>query len=183
MTWLPYAAKRTAYVERLTKLGTTLPGEGDARYYSFQSYTVSEGMELHGTLGDIFKDAPKRPGAQQSKGVEKPAASKRARSSRLLDIFSAAKKSSEEQSKSKEQNSEIASMAAELRHCQAQLAQLIELAKQKETVQVNPNTTMGFVLDEVCKRRKLNPSEHSLKHQRNVLDSSLTVRFSGLSWQ
>jgi hypothetical protein len=137
MTWLPYAAKRTAYVERLTKLGTTLPGEGDARYYSFQSYTVSEGMELHGTLGDIFKDAPKRPGAQQSKGVEKPAASKRARSSRLLDIFSAAKKSSEEQSKSKEQNSEIASMAAELRHCQAQLAQLIELAKQKETVQVN----------------------------------------------
>ena len=35
---------------------------------------------------------------------------------------------------------------------------------RKETVQVNPNTTMGYVLDEVCKRRKLNSAEHALKH-------------------
>ena len=52
---------------------------------------------------------------------------------------------------------------------------------RKETVQVSPNTTMGFVLDEVCKRRKLNPAEHVLKHQRDLLDSGQTVRFSGLS--
>ena len=52
---------------------------------------------------------------------------------------------------------------------------------KKETVQVQPNTTLGFVLEEVCKRRKLSPEGYSLKHQRNVLDGALTVRFAGLS--
>ena len=52
---------------------------------------------------------------------------------------------------------------------------------KKETVQVQPNTTMGNVLEEVCKRRKLNPAVHALKHQRNVLEGALTVRFAGLS--
>ena len=52
---------------------------------------------------------------------------------------------------------------------------------KKETVQVHPNTTLGFVLEEVCKRRKLSPEGYSLKHQRSVLDGALTVRFAGLS--
>eukprot|EP00964_Phaeocystis_antarctica_P005648 scaffold3072_cov58-Phaeocystis_antarctica.AAC.1 len=52
---------------------------------------------------------------------------------------------------------------------------------KKETVQVQPNTTLGFVLEEVCKRRKLSPEGYSLKHQRTVLDGALTVRFAGLS--
>ena len=46
---------------------------------------------------------------------------------------------------------------------------------------VQPNTTIGFVLGEVCKRRKLDPSSHDLRHQRKALDRSLTVRFAGLS--
>ena len=36
-------------------------------------------------------------------------------------------------------------------------------------------------LQGVCKRRKLNPAEHDLRHQRKPLDRSLTVRFAGLS--
>ena len=51
----------------------------------------------------------------------------------------------------------------------------------KEEVLVNPNTTMGDVLEQVCKRRKLNPEEHDLKHQRKLCDRALTVRFAGLS--
>ena len=50
-----------------------------------------------------------------------------------------------------------------------------------EQVQVQPTTTLGFVLEEVCKRRKLDPSCHDLRHQRKALDRSLTVRFAGLS--
>ena len=56
--WVPGAAKRKHLTEYLTKLGTPLPNEGEARYYSSQSYTVNEGMTFHGTLDDIFKDAP-----------------------------------------------------------------------------------------------------------------------------
>ena len=52
---------------------------------------------------------------------------------------------------------------------------------RKETVDVTPNTTFGFVLEEVCKRRKLNVSEHDLKHKQKHLDRSLTVRFAGIS--
>lgn len=40
---------------------------------------------------------------------------------------------------------------------------------------------MQQVLEDICKRKRLDPSVHALKHKRNVLDSSLTVRFSGLS--
>jgi len=57
--WVPGAAKRKHLTERLTKLGAEIPDEGEKRYYGFQSYTVNEGMQLHGTLDDIFKDAPK----------------------------------------------------------------------------------------------------------------------------
>ena len=52
---------------------------------------------------------------------------------------------------------------------------------QKEIISVTPNTTMQFVLDEVCQRRKLDATVHTLKHKKTVLESSLTVRFSGLS--
>ena len=48
----------------------------------------------------------------------------------------------------------------------------------KEEVQVTPNTTMEYVLSEVCKRRRLDPAEHDLRHQRKDLDRSLTVRFA-----
>ncbi len=58
-SWVPGAAKRKHLTERLTKLGAEIPDEGEKRYYGFQSYTVNEGMQLHGTLDDIFKDAPK----------------------------------------------------------------------------------------------------------------------------
>ena len=51
----------------------------------------------------------------------------------------------------------------------------------KEAVEVTPNTSMGAVLAEVCKRRRLDASQHALKHQRTMLDGGLTVRFSGLS--
>jgi hypothetical protein len=59
ISMLPGAAKRKVRVERLTKLGEVLQGEGEdsARYFSFQSFTASAGMELHGTLGDIFDEA------------------------------------------------------------------------------------------------------------------------------
>ena len=57
-SWVPGAAKRKHLTEYLTKLGTPLPNEGEARYYSSQSYTVNEGIAFHGTLDDIFKDAP-----------------------------------------------------------------------------------------------------------------------------
>lgn len=57
--WVPGAAKRKHLTEYLTKLGTPLPNEGEAHYYSSQSYTVNEGMTFHGTLDDIFKDAPR----------------------------------------------------------------------------------------------------------------------------
>lgn len=46
---------------------------------------------------------------------------------------------------------------------------------------MHPNTTLDFVLEEVCKWRKLNPEGYSLKHQCSVLDGALTVRFAGLS--
>uniref|UniRef100_A0A7S2CLH7 UBX domain-containing protein n=1 Tax=Haptolina brevifila TaxID=156173 RepID=A0A7S2CLH7_9EUKA len=56
---------------------------------------------------------------------------------------------------------------------------------RREEVQVNPNTTLGYVLDEVCKRRKLDPRAHQLQHslagKRRMLDQALTVRFAGLS--
>ena len=55
--WVPGAAKRKRFVERLTKLGTVLPGEGEMRYYGFKSYAVSEGMELH---GNVFASRVKR---------------------------------------------------------------------------------------------------------------------------
>ena len=100
MTWLPGVAKRTRLVERLTKLGTTLPGEGDARYYSFQSYSVSEGMELHGTLDDIFKDAP--------------------RHAPLEPVVSEVQA---------DEKSELARVTAELQECKSQLAQAIGLVQ------------------------------------------------------
>ena len=55
----------------------------------------------------------------------------------------------------------------------------------REEVQVQPNTTLGYVLEEVCKRRKLDPTsfqlQHSLAGKRRSLEDSLTVRFAGLS--
>ena len=54
-------------------------------------------------------------------------------------------------------------------------------AGRKEEVQVTPSSTLGSVLEEVCKRRKLNPAEHDLKHKQKVVERSLTVRFAGLS--
>ena len=48
-------------------------------------------------------------------------------------------------------------------------------------VNVGPNTTMQVVLDDICQRRKLDSSLYALKHKRNLLENSLTVRFSGLS--
>ena len=90
--WVPGAAKRKRFVERLTKLGTVLPGEGEMRYYGFKSYAVSEGMELHGTLDDIFKDAP--PSAPPKR----------------------------EDSEEAEEKSELARLADEVRQCQSQLS-------------------------------------------------------------
>ena len=52
---------------------------------------------------------------------------------------------------------------------------------RKETVSVTPNTTMQVVLDEVCQRCKLDSGVHTLKHKKATLESSLTVRFSGLA--
>ncbi|KAL1524286.1 hypothetical protein AB1Y20_019189 [Prymnesium parvum] len=52
---------------------------------------------------------------------------------------------------------------------------------KKEVMSVGPNTTMQAVLVEMCQRRRLDPSRYALKHRRALLESSLTVRFSGLS--
>ena len=52
---------------------------------------------------------------------------------------------------------------------------------RREEVQVQPTTTLGYVLEEVCKRRKLDPNAHDLRHQRKALDRTLTVRFAGLA--
>ena len=52
---------------------------------------------------------------------------------------------------------------------------------RKESVAVMAHTTLGQVKDEVCKRRKLNPEVHALRHQRHMLEASLTVRYSGLA--
>jgi hypothetical protein len=52
---------------------------------------------------------------------------------------------------------------------------------RREEVTVGQNTTLGYVLEEVCKRRKLDPATHDLRHQRKVCDRSTTVRFAGLT--
>ena len=56
---------------------------------------------------------------------------------------------------------------------------------RREEIAVNPNTTLGFVLAEVCKRRKLEPDDHALRHtlagKSRTLDNGLTIRFAGLS--
>lgn len=54
---------------------------------------------------------------------------------------------------------------------------------RRETVRVTPNTALREVIDEVCKRHKLDPAAHALRQERaNAphLDSSLVFRLSGL---
>ena len=55
----------------------------------------------------------------------------------------------------------------------------------RENVSTNPNTTLGTVLAEVCKRRNLEPTQHALRHtlggKKTILDGSLSMRFAGLS--
>lgn len=98
------------------------------RYYSFQSYTVSEGMVLHGTLDDIFKDAP-----VQDKPVPEMSPPKMSSSGRFEDIIKRLRKSGQVPPKpvvsevQADEKSELARVSVELAGVQAQLAQLVGL--------------------------------------------------------
>ncbi|XP_044759451.1 tether containing UBX domain for GLUT4 [Coccinella septempunctata] len=51
---------------------------------------------------------------------------------------------------------------------------------RRQTVKCNLNTTILQILEDVCKKQGFNSSEYDIKHHNKVLDTSLTVQFSGL---
>lgn len=51
---------------------------------------------------------------------------------------------------------------------------------RRETVRVTPNSSVLQILEEACKKRKINPEDFELCHYNRRLDLSLPVRFSSL---
>ncbi|XP_076037953.1 tether containing UBX domain for GLUT4 [Oratosquilla oratoria] len=51
---------------------------------------------------------------------------------------------------------------------------------RRATVKVTPNTSILQILEEACKKLKLDPDLYELKRGRNTVDPSSTVRFSNL---
>ncbi|XP_071032176.1 tether containing UBX domain for GLUT4-like [Oncorhynchus clarkii lewisi] len=51
---------------------------------------------------------------------------------------------------------------------------------RRQTVKISPNTPLLQVLEDVCKKHGINPDDHGLKFQRNVLDLSLQWRFASV---
>nr|USU43573.1 glucose transporter [Harmonia axyridis] len=51
---------------------------------------------------------------------------------------------------------------------------------RRQTVKCTLNTTILQILEDVCKKQGFEPSEYDIKHHNKVLDTSLTVQFSGL---
>jgi len=91
-----FVARRDRVRERLTVLGSTIPGGGDFRYYAFRCYVPLDGLHLHGTKGDIF--------ANDGAGI---------------------KEDPEEEAPETGPDT-INRMAEDLKSCKAQLAQLID---------------------------------------------------------
>lgn len=52
---------------------------------------------------------------------------------------------------------------------------------RRQTVKVNPTTTLLQVLEEVCRKQGLPSEQFSLQHQRKILDDTLPIRYTGLS--
>ncbi|RMX57825.1 hypothetical protein pdam_00022691 [Pocillopora damicornis] len=52
---------------------------------------------------------------------------------------------------------------------------------RRQTVKVNPTTTLLQVLEEVCRKQSLSSENFSLQHQRKILDDTLPIRYTGLS--
>ncbi|KAF2904189.1 hypothetical protein ILUMI_01981 [Ignelater luminosus] len=51
---------------------------------------------------------------------------------------------------------------------------------RRQTVKVNPNTTILQILEEVCKKQGLKSEEFDIKHHNKCLDTTTIIRFSGL---
>lgn len=51
---------------------------------------------------------------------------------------------------------------------------------RRQTVKCTLNTTILQILEDVCKKQGFNSDEYDIKHHNKVMDTSLTVRFSGL---
>lgn len=51
---------------------------------------------------------------------------------------------------------------------------------RRQNVRVTPNTTILQVLEDVCNKHGFKPDEYDIKHHRQVLDTTATIRFSGL---
>ncbi|KAL3273488.1 hypothetical protein HHI36_014929 [Cryptolaemus montrouzieri] len=51
---------------------------------------------------------------------------------------------------------------------------------RRQTVKCTLNTTILQILEEVCKKQDFEPSKYDIKHHNKVLDTSMTVQFSGL---
>ncbi|CAH3157327.1 unnamed protein product [Porites lobata] len=52
---------------------------------------------------------------------------------------------------------------------------------RRQTIKVNPTTTVLQVLEEVCRKQGLSSEQYALKNQRKILDDTLPIRYSGLS--
>lgn len=51
---------------------------------------------------------------------------------------------------------------------------------RRQTVKVTPNTTILQILEEVCIKQGFRPEDYDIKHHRTRLDTTSTIRFSGI---
>lgn len=51
---------------------------------------------------------------------------------------------------------------------------------RRQTVKVTPNTTILQILEEVCMKQGFRPEDYDIKHHRTRLDTTSTIRFSGI---